>query len=321
MKISCDVIKDILPLYAEDMVSSDTKELVECHICECNDCTQTLKSIRTGTKLPVDADIQPLKYVEKQIRSKKRWTVFTAVLLLFTVLTAVMMFLYVPVWLTADEAIEYVELMDDGFLKIKYTDLNSGYVGVIVHAGHDDFHQGFLLRMERGRVLFPAEIPPEMNEASKEGYFAFGPSYKNGEIYREPAKTNYYYMNFKDGTVEKLLWDGGYDVPVGQVMYSNDVWQKYAWILEPICYIALVLTVVFAVAAFLLRKSRFFVFAKVPAVVCAGYTVSSWIVTSGRYLAYDSFDLWMKLCCILFLTALITSSVFCLQKIHSKKYK
>lgn len=29
MKISCNVIRDILPLYAEDMASQDTRDLVE----------------------------------------------------------------------------------------------------------------------------------------------------------------------------------------------------------------------------------------------------------------------------------------------------
>ena len=32
MDISCDVIRDLLPLYAEDMVSEDSKWLVDGHL-------------------------------------------------------------------------------------------------------------------------------------------------------------------------------------------------------------------------------------------------------------------------------------------------
>ena len=43
MKISCSVIRDILPLYVENMVSEDTKEIVEEHIKDCEECKKNLK--------------------------------------------------------------------------------------------------------------------------------------------------------------------------------------------------------------------------------------------------------------------------------------
>ena len=42
MKITCDVIKDILPLYAENMISADTKMIVDEHISSCHDCEKKL---------------------------------------------------------------------------------------------------------------------------------------------------------------------------------------------------------------------------------------------------------------------------------------
>ena len=51
-KINCNVIQDILPLYIDDVVSDDTKELVEEHLQNCEIChrytmrqRQTLKMI------------------------------------------------------------------------------------------------------------------------------------------------------------------------------------------------------------------------------------------------------------------------------------
>ena len=37
-KINCNVIQDILPLYIDDVVSDDTKELVEEHLQNCEIC-------------------------------------------------------------------------------------------------------------------------------------------------------------------------------------------------------------------------------------------------------------------------------------------
>ena len=42
MRVSCDIIRDLLPLYAEDMVSDDTKAMVEEHLADCPDCAQQL---------------------------------------------------------------------------------------------------------------------------------------------------------------------------------------------------------------------------------------------------------------------------------------
>ena len=45
MELSCNVIKDILPLYAEDMTSDDTKKLIECHLRSCEDCKNALAEL------------------------------------------------------------------------------------------------------------------------------------------------------------------------------------------------------------------------------------------------------------------------------------
>ena len=48
MKISCDIIRDLLPLYAEDMVSEDSKHLVDDHLCGCDACVKELAALLGG---------------------------------------------------------------------------------------------------------------------------------------------------------------------------------------------------------------------------------------------------------------------------------
>ena len=44
-EITCNIIKDILPLYIDDIVSNDTKELVKEHIKKCKECRKELENL------------------------------------------------------------------------------------------------------------------------------------------------------------------------------------------------------------------------------------------------------------------------------------
>ena len=45
MKISCDVIRDLLPLYVDEVLSNDSKTLVDEHIEQCESCRDELKKL------------------------------------------------------------------------------------------------------------------------------------------------------------------------------------------------------------------------------------------------------------------------------------
>ncbi len=48
MKNECSIIRDILPLYAEGIVSDDTTCFVEAHLKGCNECSSIYKDIKDG---------------------------------------------------------------------------------------------------------------------------------------------------------------------------------------------------------------------------------------------------------------------------------
>lgn len=45
MKISCNIIEDLLPLYVDDMVSEDSRQLVEEHLKECTTCQKMMEDM------------------------------------------------------------------------------------------------------------------------------------------------------------------------------------------------------------------------------------------------------------------------------------
>lgn len=49
MKISCDIIKDLLPLYVDGACSKESAKLVEEHLKECPDCTNELGRLKEDT--------------------------------------------------------------------------------------------------------------------------------------------------------------------------------------------------------------------------------------------------------------------------------
>ena len=45
MKMNCDIIRDLLPLYAEHITSEATNALVEEHLAECEACRAELEQM------------------------------------------------------------------------------------------------------------------------------------------------------------------------------------------------------------------------------------------------------------------------------------
>ncbi len=54
MKISCDVAKDLLPLYAEDLCSEDSKRLLQEHLQTCGDCRVQYERMKNAELFPAE---------------------------------------------------------------------------------------------------------------------------------------------------------------------------------------------------------------------------------------------------------------------------
>ena len=132
MKVSCDIIKDILPLYAENMVSEDTKGMVEEHLCGCPDCTERLDNMRQAQKVPAAAaetDASSMKRVGDAIK-KRRWTaVAFAALLALTVSFGLYMFMNKREYLPLEDAVVAVEETGDR-VEVKFSNQVSNFTAL-----------------------------------------------------------------------------------------------------------------------------------------------------------------------------------------------
>lgn len=97
MKLSCDIIRDLLPLYAEQLTSNDSAEAVQAHLQECEGCRSTLEELKAK---PVMIREEPgLDTVRRGIWKRRLLTALCAVLIVCTVGCWFLSWLTAPIYL------------------------------------------------------------------------------------------------------------------------------------------------------------------------------------------------------------------------------
>ncbi len=126
MKISCNIIRDILPLYAEDMVCEETKALVDEHLCGCDECTRELGELKKKEAIPVSTDTAAMEHIRKTIRKRQILTTVCVIMTIVSLICAWIAYWDAPIYLTAEQAFDSIELREDGGLDM---DFGNGYTG------------------------------------------------------------------------------------------------------------------------------------------------------------------------------------------------
>ncbi len=93
-KVSCNIIKDVLPLYLDGVVSEDTRQMVEEHLQTCESCRKEASALKRDVVLPASktvriAEMKVLKGVKKRFLKKKFIVSAVSVILTLAVLAGV----------------------------------------------------------------------------------------------------------------------------------------------------------------------------------------------------------------------------------------
>lgn len=308
MNITCNIIKDLLPLYAEDMVSEDSKALVDDHLCSCDSCTKELAELKKAPKVPVEVETTSLKRVEDTIRKRKLLTAATAMMTLVAVLVTGTIFSMTPVYPTARQAIEGVELREDGGLAIDYASGIMGYGSTSFGSEDDEFIWCHTTRYDwlRSRLFGPKlskmtqeELERYVQNNAREGESfqeawdriqnirveygtwmtpegSYFPNNLTGdwELVSRTAEKNVWYVNPHNPSSNTLIWNGA----------QKDTDGIPPWISGT--YLILFGCCVFFAVALLLttrnRKGRNWELLRCFAILAASAAVSILLVTSGN---------------------------------------
>ncbi|MBR5683525.1 MAG: zf-HC2 domain-containing protein [Ruminococcus sp.] len=68
---NCDIVKDLLPLYADDVCSEESRKAVEEHISGCSDCKAELEKLRKNVPVSPQKDGEVLKRIKRRLRIEK----------------------------------------------------------------------------------------------------------------------------------------------------------------------------------------------------------------------------------------------------------
>lgn len=70
-EVTCNTIKDILPLYVDGVVSDDTRDMVAKHLEHCEECKKRYEAMKSEVVIPVEGSIAPLKHFKNTWKKKK----------------------------------------------------------------------------------------------------------------------------------------------------------------------------------------------------------------------------------------------------------
>jgi len=99
MKTSCEIIKDLLPLFHDGVCSNESRAMVEEHLGECDNCKAELQSM--GEAIPINNTAQYLDEAEALKKLSKKWrkgkskSFFKGALITLLVIVVIALVLYI----------------------------------------------------------------------------------------------------------------------------------------------------------------------------------------------------------------------------------
>ncbi len=153
MRVDCDVIRDLLPLYAEDMVSIKSRELIETHFETCEDC-RTRYQTMSDPAPKAEFTMEPAESFQKYVKKSKRRLVWRVALV-----TAIIVAALFIVRLIAIGGLVAFLMLDSALAPIEVdTDVNnySLYIGENAKSEYRD-------KWGMDESIFPAAVTEDMD--------------------------------------------------------------------------------------------------------------------------------------------------------------
>ena len=170
MKNECNIIRDLLPLYVENMASSDTAAFVEEHLSACAECREECDRMREPEASPANTDTVPLVKLKQKMRKKKIQTIICTAILVLALLISTLAVLNAPEYLPytpellsvtgyADNSIliTFAETVTDYRCELYRTSSGDGRYDYHIEAWSSLWGRWFSDRGERSVTIRPRE--------------------------------------------------------------------------------------------------------------------------------------------------------------------
>ena len=252
--------------------------------------------------------------IQGQQRLRKRWIRIAAVMLALTLLFTLQIYATTTTWLTAEEAISRVEVLEDGSVYSYGTKANNaGYYGGTGKSSGGDYEPG-----KPGNVFWiNATVRYKTWFATDEENLILGwiSNMEDGVVIRPSTVDSYWYLNPQDGTPDYLAWEGEAEKPDMEYNHMAGGFGFAVTFLGPCCTYSGLLAIIFIVIGIILRKTAFGRGMLHTGAFFASFAVSVLLTTNGRFLMTNHVTVpWIL--SILLMTPMYFSTYLCCVKLR-----
>lgn len=185
--LPCEVVKEILPLYHDGIVSKETKERVEEHLASCEECSKELQKLEEQLPVPADDEGVRESFDNLKKKSKKRTIIIGAVCA--AVLAGIAFF---AAWFLQNAMIMEYSPEDITVIKVFRAVYPDCKLPDYTHYEGDD--DGVLIYME---APWGGDVEVTRENGSIE--LTFKHPIMNRDIYEAGLKKDFYYIPVKPG--------------------------------------------------------------------------------------------------------------------------
>lgn len=213
-KVSCEIIKDMLPLYYDDVCSDDSKRMVEEHLVGCHSCKVELDRFKANFELSKE-EIETIRndgnvikgisslWKRSRIKSFMKGTIISALLFSFIILGYFGLFHWNITSISTDVVkIKNISELADGKI-VYYAEINDSYS--LNRLKYDMDKEGIFYITPLRPIIKQKEHLPSI---LKKGYDFI--DIKEQEKIRGKEIKAIYYGISKD---KILIWEKGMDLP------------------------------------------------------------------------------------------------------------
>lgn len=225
-KINCNIIRDILPLYLDDVVCDDTKELVEDHLNVCDSCRMEAEILGQNIALPTNrniklSDAKVVKKLKNRLFRKK--VVVSVISVVVSVAIVIGIYAYMSLtssYIPYDSANIRIE-DDNGELYVSYDgDHLAGTVIVHTEVTIDGEEKDAVI-FSYYETLWSRYVEPLFNQSQEEsGICGLGDKSEIDRIYYAEFDLDAYldYCSYSAPTKE---WDTEYMIERSEMIWSE----------------------------------------------------------------------------------------------------
>lgn len=225
-ELSCEIVRDLLPLYMDDVTSDVTKHAVDDHLAHCETCRKEAEKMRESLVLPINEKLQRsqaniLKRIRKRFFRKK------VVISLLSILAAVILLIGAYSYMTLHQTVipydgETVTVRElNGEVYASCTsDIAAGSVACIPSSVVIDGERKEVVAVYFYQTLWSAYVEPHLpfREDATELTFALGRIDGQGEQVDMVLYGDYDY--------QKLIWEEWQTESDGTIAGMDCVWKK-----------------------------------------------------------------------------------------------